>query len=150
MYFMRSRSCHVTALVLVLSGPCAAHDVPAAAPVSAAAAQPAPGATLFQDVRVFDGKSSTLSGPTNVLVRGNTIERVSGAAVTVDASVKVIAGAGRTLMPGLIDMHWHTMLVRPTPAAAIAADIGYNNIVASAEVRVAAIQKRIEHASLRM
>ena len=27
--------------------------------------------TLFNNVRVFDGKSGTLSGPTNVLVRGS-------------------------------------------------------------------------------
>ena len=36
-------------------------------------------------------------------------------------------------MPGLIDNHWHTMLVRPTAAAAIAGDVGYNNIVAGLE-----------------
>jgi imidazolonepropionase-like amidohydrolase len=36
-------------------------------------------------------------------------------------------------MPGLIDMHWHAMLVRPSPAAAMAADVGYTNLVAGAE-----------------
>jgi len=36
-------------------------------------------------------------------------------------------------MPGLIDMHWHAMLVRPTPATAIVWDIGYGNLVAGAE-----------------
>jgi imidazolonepropionase-like amidohydrolase len=36
-------------------------------------------------------------------------------------------------MPGLIDMHWHAMLVRPTPAAALTDDIGYTNLVAGAE-----------------
>ena len=30
-------------------------------------------------------------------------------------------------MPGLIDAHWHAMLVRPTPAAAMVADAGYTN-----------------------
>jgi imidazolonepropionase-like amidohydrolase len=47
--------------------------------------------------------------------------------------VTVIAGGGRTLMPGLIDAHWHAMLVRPTPAEAIAGDTGFNNLVAGAE-----------------
>src|SRR5262249_35020029 len=42
-------------------------------------------------------------------------------------------GGGRTLMPGLIDAHWHTMLVRPTPAALLTGDIGYLNLVAGAE-----------------
>jgi imidazolonepropionase-like amidohydrolase len=36
-------------------------------------------------------------------------------------------------MPGLIDAHWHAMLVRPTPAAVMAADVGYTNLVAAAE-----------------
>ena len=33
-------------------------------------------ATLFQNVRIFDGKSASLSAPSNVLVRGNRIERI--------------------------------------------------------------------------
>ena len=45
----------------------------------------------------------------------------------------LIDGGGRTLMPGLIDMHWHTMLVRPTPAALLTGDVGYLNLVAGAE-----------------
>jgi imidazolonepropionase-like amidohydrolase len=90
-------------------------------------------ATLFANVRIFDGKTPTLSPPTNVLVRGNVIERVSAAPVAADASVTVIAGGGRTLMPGLIDAHWHTMLVRPTPAEGLAGDVGYNNFLAGAE-----------------
>ena len=45
----------------------------------------------------------------------------------------LIDGGGRTLMPGLIDVHWHAMLVRPTPAAALAGDVGYTNLLAGAE-----------------
>ena len=36
-------------------------------------------------------------------------------------------------MPGLIDNHWHTMMVRPTPAALLMGDIGHLNLVAGAE-----------------
>src|SRR5215472_3733614 len=74
--------------------------------------------TLFRNVRIFDGKSSQLSPPSNVLVRGNKIERISATAVPTDlgADAVLIEGGGRTLMPGLIDDHWHTMLVRGTPA----------------------------------
>src|SRR5215472_5905225 len=91
--------------------------------------------TLFQNVRIFDGKSGTLSAPSHLLVRGNIIERVSSATIQLpaDANVTVIDGGGRTLMPGLIDVHWHAMLIRPGPAQAIAGDVGYNNIVAGAE-----------------
>ena len=90
---------------------------------------------LFENVRIFDGKSSTLSGSMNVLVRGNTIDKISKDPIPVDrsANTKIIAGGGRTLMPGLIDMHWHAMLVRPTLAALLTADMGYLNLVAGAE-----------------
>ena len=67
----------------------------------------------------------------NVLVRNNKIEKISTAAITADA--QVINGGGRVLMPGLIDAHWHAMLVRPTPVSALTGDIGYNNILAAAE-----------------
>ena len=91
--------------------------------------------TLFQNVRLFDGKSATLSVSMNVLVRGNTIEKISEDPIPTErlANTNVIAGGGRTLMPGLIDMHWHTMLVRPTPAALLTGDIGHLNLVAGAE-----------------
>ena len=36
-------------------------------------------------------------------------------------------------MPGLIDMHWHTMLVRPTVASLLTEDVGYLNLMAGAE-----------------
>src|SRR5215469_8087617 len=90
---------------------------------------------LFQNVRVFDGKSGALSAPSNVLVRANKIERISTAPIPTDRSTKtqIIEGGGRTLMPGLIDAHWHAMLIRSAPAQAIAGDVGYNNIAAGAE-----------------
>jgi imidazolonepropionase-like amidohydrolase len=100
------------------------------AALPAAQAQQAP-AVLFQNVRIFDGKSAALSAPSNVLVRNNKIEQISVAPIKADA--QVIDGGERVLMPGLIDAHWHAMLVRPTPAAALADDIGYNNFLAAAE-----------------
>jgi hypothetical protein len=56
--------------------------------------------TLFQNVRIFDGKSDTLSVSMNVLVRGNTIEKISKDPIPTErlANTNVIAGGGRTLM----------------------------------------------------
>ena len=88
-------------------------------------------AVLFQNVCIFDGKNAALSAPSNVLVRDNKIEKISVAAIKADA--QVIDGGERVLMPGLIDAHWHAMLVRPTPVAAMADDVGYNNLLAAAE-----------------
>ena len=42
-------------------------------------------ATLFQNVRIFDGKSGALSAPSNVLVKGNIIERISTAPIAAKA-----------------------------------------------------------------
>jgi imidazolonepropionase-like amidohydrolase len=99
-----------------------------------AAAQEGSAVTLFENVRIFDGKSASLSAASNVLVRGNVIERISIAPIAVDrrADTRIIAGGGRTLMPGLIDNHWHAMLARTTPAQAFG-DVGYNNLAAGDE-----------------
>ena len=94
---------------------------------------PASSATLFQNVRIFDGKGASLSAPSDVLVKGNIIERISTEPIAAEPGVSVIAGNGRTLMPGLIDAHWHAMLIRPNPVQAIAGDAGYNNIAAGVE-----------------
>ncbi len=90
--------------------------------------------TLFENVRIFDGKSATLSAPSHVLVRGNKIETISTKPIPLDrrADTALIVGGGRTLMPGLIDNHWHAMLIRVTPAQAFG-DVGYNNLAAGDE-----------------
>ena len=66
--------------------------------VPAHAAEP-PALTLFENVRIFDGKSDTLSANVNVLVRGNTIEKISKDPIAIDAGspATIIASGGRTL-----------------------------------------------------
>jgi len=93
------------------------------------------GTTLFQNVRIFDGKNTTLSAPSNVLVRGNKIETISAQPIAVDrrADTRIIDGGGRTLMPGLTDAHWHAMLIRATPAMMLGSDVGYTTLLAGAE-----------------
>ena len=61
---------------------------------------------LFRDVRVFDGRSDTLTPPMDVLIRENLIAAI-GPSLKVDGQAVVIDGSGRTLMPGLIDVHVH-------------------------------------------
>jgi hypothetical protein len=38
--------------------------------------------TLFQNVRILNGKHGNLSKPSHVLVSGNVIERISGDAIS--------------------------------------------------------------------
>ena len=106
--------------------------------VGTAFAQPQsaePSVIIFENVRIFDGKSDSLSASMNVLIRGSTIEKISKDPIRGDRGIgtKTIVGGGRTLMPGLIDMHWHAMMVRPTVAALLAGDIGYLNLMAGSE-----------------
>ena len=89
-------------------------------------------ATLFQHVRIFDGKSGTLTVPSNVLVKRNVIERISTAPIAAESGITIIASGGRTLMPGLIDNHWHAFMVRPTPAQAMG-DLAFNILAAGDE-----------------
>jgi imidazolonepropionase-like amidohydrolase len=91
---------------------------------------------IIEDVRIFDGRSDRLSAPSNVLVVGNVIRTISAAPIADNGmTVQRIRGGGRTLMPGLIDNHWHTMLARPSPTEAIEGDLGYTNLLAGAEAQ---------------
>src|SRR6516165_1712578 len=89
--------------------------------------------TLFQNVRIFDGKSAALSAPSNVLVRGNIIERISLTPIAVDANadVRVIAAGGRVLMPGLIDAHWHSFMAATAMPLLTTANHSYLHILAT-------------------
>ncbi|WP_051960848.1 metal-dependent hydrolase family protein [Devosia riboflavina] len=115
---------------LFFAGPAvAAIALLAAAP--AALAQPARPPVVFENVRIFDGQSDALSGPSNVLVRDGKIAGISTADISEDGAT-VIDGEGKVLMPGLIDAHWHTMLIGVTPDTGLA-DMGYTHLIAGVE-----------------
>jgi imidazolonepropionase-like amidohydrolase len=62
---------------------------------------------LFADVMIFDGSGAPLF-PGEVLVRGNRIEAVArGDERLPREGARVVAGRGRTLMPGMIEAHAH-------------------------------------------
>jgi imidazolonepropionase-like amidohydrolase len=91
------------------------------------------GTTLFQNVRIFDGRSSALSAPSNVLVKGGTIERISVSPIAVDANanVRTMAAGGRVLMPGLIDAHWHAFMTATPQMVLMTADPNYLQLLAA-------------------
>ncbi|WP_075351614.1 metal-dependent hydrolase family protein [Algoriphagus marinus] len=62
---------------------------------------------VFENVRVFDGKSEELTPVVNVLVEGNKIKSISPTNIEIMPGAKRIQGNGKTLMPGLIDVHVH-------------------------------------------
>lgn len=102
-------------------------------PAPAAGAEAAASVTLFSNVRIFDGKSETLSGPSNVLVRGRTIEKISTEPIPTDrrGDTVLIDAGGKTLMPGLIDAHVHTMMESIPLLTGLTSDISYVTLVAA-------------------
>jgi len=90
-------------------------------------------ATLFENVRVFDGRNAALSASSHVLVRGNVIERISTAPIDVngEAEIQVIAAEGRVLMPGLIDAHWHAFMAATPQPVLMSAQPSYLHLLAA-------------------
>jgi imidazolonepropionase-like amidohydrolase len=102
------------------------------APVALAQGGPSD-AVLFENVRIFNGSADRLSSPSNVLVVGDVIKTISRAPIAdpPGTTVQRIAGGGRTLMPGLIDNHWHTMMAATPLPVLMEADVGYLNLLAA-------------------
>lgn len=85
---------------------------------------------LFREVRVLDTVHGALGAPTDVLIRGNRIAAI-GAGARPSASARVIEGRGRTLMPGLIDVHWHSTFTALSQAAMTAPDASPEKLAAA-------------------
>jgi imidazolonepropionase-like amidohydrolase len=124
----------VAALALVLlaaGGPGRAQDYGIEMPGMPGPVPATASVTLFENVRIFDGTDPALSLPSNVLVRGNLIDRVSTEPIAVDGPVTVIAGGGRVLMPGLIDAHWHAFMAATPQPVLMSADPSYLTLLAA-------------------
>jgi len=122
-----------TALIIGWSAIGHTHDMSSAPPPAAATSGEARSVTLFQNVRIFPGKGSELSAPSHVLVRGNQIEKISTQPIPTDrrGDTVIIDGAGRTLMPGLIDAHTHMMMANLPQMVLMTSDITYSAVVAA-------------------
>lgn len=95
-------------------------------------AAPVQTAIWFKDVAVFDSRAGSLTPMAQVLVRGGLIESVTtGTAAPPNSDgAQVIDGAGRTLIPGLIDAHAHVTFSTIPVADGMTADPGYLHILA--------------------
>ncbi|MHA3980956.1 amidohydrolase family protein [Halovulum sp. GXIMD14794] len=78
-------------------------------------AQDQPAQFLFTNINLYDGVTPDLVENVNVLVTGNLIAEVSTDPIEAQAAT-VIDGGGRTLTPGLSDMHVHLQLVTAAPS----------------------------------
>jgi imidazolonepropionase-like amidohydrolase len=78
-------------------------------------AQPADTAYVIRDVRVFDGE--TVAERQTVVIGQGRIVAVGNSTVRAPSGAQEIEGAGRTLLPGLMDAHVHLAVFPVTSAA---------------------------------
>lgn len=99
-----------------------------------ALAQPtAPRPILLTNFRLFDGTSPSLRTGLRLLVEGGRIKSLASGNPAPPEGAEVIDCGGRTLMPGLIDAHWHSIFAALPLPALLTADIGYIQLAAAAE-----------------
>lgn len=79
--------------------------IPSPSTPPAAPAHSSPAEFVIRDVRLFDGEQ--FHERRSVWVRDGRVQAVA-AALDVPTHVAVVEGAGRTLLPGLVDAHVHT------------------------------------------
>ena len=84
-------------------------------PLALNAQEDTPSQTLITNVNIFDGFSDKLANGMSVLIQDNHIVEV-GKSISAPGAT-VIDGGGRTMTPGLIDMHQHVMLNPPEGTA---------------------------------
>ena len=89
---------------------------------------------LLTNLRLFDGSSGPVKTGVQVLVQGKRIADVLPASAKVE-NAQVLDCQGKLLMPGLIDVHWHSMLAAIPQLAAMTADLGYLYLVAAKEAQ---------------
>ena len=86
-----------------------------------------PRPVLLTNLRLFDGSGNAVREGVQVLVKGKHIAEVLPASTAVEGA-QVLDCQGKLLMPGLIDVHWHTMLAGISQLAAVSADLGLSLI----------------------
>lgn len=78
-----------------------------AADLASRLAHVAPRGIVFTHVNVFDAESGKVTADRNVVVQGNRIRSVSTGGAPNLEGAEVIDAQGKTLLPGLWDMHAH-------------------------------------------
>src|SRR5208337_2065354 len=74
-----------------------------------------------------------LRGGLRLLIEGDHIRAVAAGDAGAPDGARIIDCGGRTVMPGLIDAHWHTIFAALPVSSLFSADVGYIFLAASAE-----------------
>jgi imidazolonepropionase-like amidohydrolase len=68
---------------------------------------PINGPLLIKNIRLFDSENAFLTEPHDVLIENKRIVKISSAVSAIEFGGDSIDGSGKTLLPGLFDMHTH-------------------------------------------
>jgi len=68
-----------------------------------------------------------------LVIEGSKIKAIQDASRPIEGNVEVIDCGGRTLMPGLIDAHWHATMAGLPLVTLQSADVGLINLAAADE-----------------
>ena len=88
---------------------------------------------VLTNFRLFDGRSAGLREGLRLFVEGDRIKAFEAGDPGAPEGARVIDCGGRTVTPGLIDAHWHTIFAGLSVSSLLSADIGYIFLAASAE-----------------
>ena len=87
---------------------------------------------LLTNLRLFDGETLSMQEGRDILVEGGRIAALP-ARGQGPGDAEVIDCGGRSVIPGLIDAHWHATLVGVTMVVAATQDIGFIHLMAGRE-----------------
>ncbi|HAY33223.1 MAG TPA: amidohydrolase family protein [Ignavibacteria bacterium] len=89
---------------------------------------------IFKNVNIFDGKSNQLLLNKNVLIEDNKIVSISNDQI-LNASATVLNAEGKTLMPGMIDVHVHLIFGSMTMEEMLSPDLTPEKVIEKASVQ---------------
>ncbi|WP_160011791.1 amidohydrolase family protein [Rhizobium sp. 18055] len=95
----------------------------------------APGKVLLKQARLFDGKSAISRSGMQLLIEGGRIAAIDTGNNPAPDGATVIDCGGRTLMPGLIDVHWHSLFAAIPVVVAATGEPGAIFTAATAEAQ---------------
>ncbi|QPF75727.1 amidohydrolase family protein [Roseateles sp. DAIF2] len=108
--------------------------------------RPLPGLTLIADVRWFDAQAARMRGPADIYLYQGRIASIRAPGTAVAGVTQRIEGRGRSLLPGLFDMHTHAWedqeLLHLANGVTSTRDLGGNN------QRLEQLRERIERGEL--
>ena len=87
---------------------------------------------LLTNLRLFDGETLSIRDGVDILIQGGRIAALAARDQGPQDAERIDCG-GRTVIPGLIDSHWHASLVAVSQIAAMTQDPGFLHLMAGRE-----------------